>query len=416
MNQHELLLLEALKASLENKKLIWDHELPLETWTALFGLAESHKILPLVVDSALQTPAARLAPAEFISAYKRRSHTLMFTQIQKTAQFLNLYRTLQAHEITPLVVKGLVCRELYPNPDLRLSSDEDLLVAEADFEKAIEVLKSCGLKPRVEVENVDAVDEIGLISDDGLSYIELHKYLFAPDSDSLGDFNTFFADSFERCVSMQVQGTTIYTMEPGMHLFYLICHALKHFLHSGFGIRQVCDIVMFANTYGSEIDWQKLLKDCRALHAETFTAAIFKIGEKYLTFDAGRACYPVEWQKIKIDETELLLEILESGIYGNSSMSRRHSAKMTLEAAASVKKGKKAGNTILSAAFPAAKDLEGRYPYLKEKPYLLPLAWTSRIATYHKETKAMRNNSVAEAVKIGKQRIELLEKYGIINN
>lgn len=414
MNQHETLLLEALKASLENKKMTWDHEIFPGTWTALFDLAESHKVLPLVVDSALQTPAARLAPAELVSVIKRRGHSLMFTQIQKTTEFLNLYRTLQAHKITPLVVKGIVCRELYPNPDLRISSDEDLLVAESEFATAIEVLKSCGLKPRTEVENLDDVDEIGLISDNGLSYIEIHKYLFAPNSDSLGDFNAFFAESFNKCISMQVQGTTIYTMEPGMHLFYLVCHALKHFLHSGFGIRQVCDIVMFANAYGSEIDWKKLLADCRELHAEKFTAAIFKIGKNYLTFDEERACYPKEWQEIKIDETELLLELLESGIYGGSTMSRRHSSKMTLEAVAVGKNGKKPGNTVISAAFPPAKDLEGRYPYLKEKPYLLPLAWTSRIVTYHKETKAIQNNTATEAVKIGKQRIELLKKYGII--
>lgn len=414
MNQHENLLLEVLRVSLENKRLTWDHEISLETWTALFDLAESHKVLPLVVDSALQTPAARLASADLMSAVKRRSHALMFTQIQKTAEFLNLYRTLQAHKITPLVVKGIICRELYPNPDLRLSSDEDLLVEASEFATAIEVLKSCGLKPRTEVENLDDVDEISLISDNGLSYIELHKYLFAPDSDSLGDFNAFFADSFKKCISMQVQWTTIYTMEPGMHLFYLICHALKHFLHSGFGIRQVCDIVMFANAYGSEIDWKKLLAGCKELHAEKFSAAIFKIGKNYLTFDEERACYPKEWQEIEIDETELLLELLESGIYGGSSMSRRHSSKMTLDAVAVGKNGKKSGNVVISAAFPPAKDLEGRYPYLKEKPYLLPLAWTSRIVTYHKETKSMQNNTATEAVKIGKQRIELLKKYGII--
>lgn len=414
MNQHETLLLEALKASLSNKIPNWDQEFSKETWNALFSLAESHKVLPLVVDSALKTPAAHLAPAELMSAMKRRSHTLMFTQIQKTAQFLNLYQTLQAHKITPLVVKGLVCRELYPKSDLRLSSDEDLLVAESDFEKAIEVLKSCGLRLRAKVDDLSQVTEVGMISDDGISYIELHKYLFSPNSDSFENYNTYFTDSFKNCTAMQIQGTTIYTLEPEMHLFYLICHALKHFLHSGFGIRQICDIVLFANAYGSEIDWQKLLTDCKELHAEKFTAAIFQIGKKYLTFDEERACYPKQWQEIEIDETELLLEVLESGIYGGSTMSRRHSSKMTLDAATASKLGKKKGNAMLSAAFPPAKDLEGRYPYLKEKPYLLPLAWTRRFMAYYREIRLLQNNTATEAVKIGNKRIELLKKYGII--
>ena len=204
------------------------------------------------------------------------------------------------------------------------------------------------------------------------------------------------------------------TMNPSVHLFYLICHAFKHFLHSGFGLRQVCDITMFANAYGKEIDWQTLLNQCREIHADKFAAALFKIGKNYLTFDFVKACYPKQWQDIDIDEEELLIELLHSGIYGGSTMSRRHSAKMTLEAAASVKNGKKVKNTVLSAALPPAKDLEGRFPYLKEKPYLLPLAWTSRILKYQKETKIMDNNSAAETIKIGNERIQLLKKYGII--
>jgi hypothetical protein len=87
---------------------------------------------------------------------------------------------------------------------------------------------------------------------------------------------------------------------------------------------------------------------------------------------------------------------------------------MTLEAAASMKNGKRVGNTVIRTAFPPAKDLEGGFSYLKEKPYLLPLVWTSRILKYQKETKRMDNNSAAETIKIGKERIRLMKKYGII--
>ena len=69
---------------------------------------------------------------------------------------------------------------------------------------------------------------------------------------------------------------------------------------------------------------------------------------------------------------------------------------------------------MLNSAFPSAKALQGRYPCLKDKPYLLPMAWIDRMITYHKETKVMKNNTAAEAVMIGKQRIALLKMYGII--
>ena len=127
-------------------------------------------------------------------------------------------------------------------------------VSEEDFEKAIKILESCGMKLKESL--IEGTSEAALISEKGSSYIELHRQLFANGSKAYGELNAYFADCFESKVSLEVQGSTVYTMEPGLHLFYLFCHAFKHFLHGGFGIRQVCDIIMFAGTYGKEIDWQ----------------------------------------------------------------------------------------------------------------------------------------------------------------
>ena len=110
----------------------------------------------------------------------------------------------------------------------------------------------------------------------------------------------------------------------------------------------------------------------------------------------------------------MLMDLLDSGIYGNANMSRKHSSNMTLDAVAADKNGKKAGNTVLKSLFPSAKKLEGRYPYLKKHPILLPIAWTNRILKYRKETVAGGDNAAADSVKIGNQRIELMKKYGII--
>lgn len=414
MKPHEQLFLEALKASLTNITVNWTNPLTTEDWQSLFALAESHKVLALIFHAVYSCPAAAQMDQQLFAFIKQRVRTLTLNQVQKTVEFLSLYEKFQKENITPLVVKGLICRELYPNPDLRISSDEDLLTTDDQFAKAIEVLKSCHMRPLKTEEADETEDEIGFVATKGLSYIELHRQLFSEKSEAYGDLNRYFENCFDEKICINVQGTCVYTLEPGAHLFYLICHAVKHFLHSGFGLRQVCDVVLFANTYGKEIDWQKLLVQCREIRADKFAAALFKIGKNYLTFDFERACYPKSWQAIEIDEEELLMELLQSGIYGSSTMSRRHSAKITLEAATSVKTGKKSGNAVITTVFPPAKELESRFPYLKEKPYLLPLAWTSRILKYRKETKMMNNNSAAEAIKIGNERVELLKKYGII--
>ena len=414
MNTQEQVFLEALKASLTNTTVTWTTPLSTEEWQSLFALAESHKVLPLIFHAVYSCPAAAQMDKQLFALTKRRMLTLTLNQVQRTAEFLSLYQKFQQENITPLVVKGLICRELYPNPDLRISTDEDLLTTDDQFAKAIEVLKSCDMKP-LKAETIDeTADEIGFVAAKGLSYIELHRQLFSEKSEAYGNLNEYLKNCFEEKVLVNVQGTSIYTLEPGTHLFYLICHALKHFLHSGFGLRQVCDIVMFANAYGDRIDWQKLIIQCQEIRADKFAAALFKIGKNHLIFDEEKACYPDVWKLIEVEETPLLEELLGSGIYGDSSMSRKHSSSMTLDAVAAWKKGRTKGNVVLNSAFPSAKALQGRYPYLKEKPYLLPVAWMNRMITYYKETKSMKHNTAAESVMIGKQRITLLKKYGII--
>ena len=59
----------------------------------------------------------------------------------------------------------------------------------------------------------------------------------------------------------------------------------------------------------------------------------------------------------------------------------------------------------------------GRYPYLKEKPYLLPVAWINRILKYGKETAGgSADNNAAQSIKIGNGRVALLKEYGIIGS
>lgn len=409
------LFLQAMRASLENKKVDWETALETEQWLTLFQLAEAHHVLPLIYDAVYSCPAARKSEENFFAPYKRRAVQMVMLQTQKTSEFLRLYEKLREAGIMPCVVKGIICRSIYPNPDYRMSGDEDILIPAEQFPLCHETMLSYGMTLSEPEMDINEAYEVPYGKMGSPIYIELHKSLFPPDSAAYGDLNRFFEGITERLVEVQVQGISVYTMAPADHLFYLICHAFKHFLHSGFGIRQVCDIVLYANAYGDQIDWERMVENCREIRAELFTTALFKIGEKYLCFDADKACYPAVWRELDVDENAMLEDLLDSGIYGGSNMSRKHSSNITLNAVSAQKQGKKAGNHVLKTVFPSAKALEGRYPYLKEHPYLLPAAWASRLIHYQKELRQTSGNDAAESIRIGNQRIELMRQYGIID-
>ena len=372
-----------------------EEDLSPEEWDALFSLARQQKLLPLIFESLCRTQAGKALPR--FPALKREVISQVMLQARKTALLHRVLTALTGAGLHPLVVKGAVCRSLYPQPDHRPSSDEDLLILPEETGKCHEILTALGLFTEADPGSDDY--EIPYHQQNGPLYIELHRQLFPPESEAYGSLNRFFSDAHLRSVTID----GIPTLEPTDHLFYLICHAFKHFLHSGFGLRQVCDILLFAGSF--EIDWDILLENCRRIRADRFAAAIFRIGQRHLGFDTPLP----RFDSIRVDEMPMLLDLLDAGIYGGATLSRRHSSNITLEAAKAAGKKK----TPLGASlFPSAKKLEGRYPWLKDKPWLLPAAWASRIGSYLKESRS--GNSSAEALKIGKERVELLKYYGIL--
>lgn len=415
MNRSDKLLLEALKASLKNEKVTWDFEISVEDWELLLKKAEIHLVLPMIYEAVYSCPAAQPVFAEKLAPMKRQIVQKVMIQVMKTDEFLRLYKHLNGKGIYPAVVKGIVCRQLYPNPDYRSSGDEDMLIDPSWFVSCHEAMQEYGMEAFMDEERLMTEYEVPYGKKGSPISIELHKSLFPQESDAYGELNQFFVDVHETAVPIEVQGTKIKTLNYADHLFYLICHAFKHFLHSGFGIRQVCDIIMFANAYGEMVDWHNILTKCQKISAHKFAAALFKIGKKYLVFDEEKAGYIDEWKKIDVDENALLEDLLMSGIFGDSDMSRKHSSTITLNAVTAQKEGKKAKTNIVKTIFPNLKSMKSKYSYLEKYPYLLPVAWGQRILKYRKESQNSEGNKASESIKIGNQRVELLKEYDIIN-
>ena len=402
MNEINSAFLNILKCALSGVKAPDLHHFTQNQWETLISLSMEQKVLPLVYDvihSQLPLPQLRTTA---------RHHIMV--QTMKTDSFIRLYEKFRANGVRPIVVKGIVCRSLYPKPDLRPSSDEDILVDPYQLAKVVNTLEQYGLSTS---ETDPNAYEFPFRSRKDPLYIELHRSLFQPKSDSYGHWNELFSDVFGSDYEIEYLNTRIRTLTPTQHLLYLICHALKHFVHSGFGIRQVSDMVLFANHYGHDIDWKLLHEQCKRIHAECFAASVFEIGFRYLTFDPDLACYPAYWRSIAADPSNLLDDMLCSGIYGTVSATRQHSSNMTLNAMRS-DGGVGQKSSILRSIFPAAKDISGQYPYLNRNPILLPCAWIHRICKYGKELFSNQNSSAIESVQIGKQRVELLRQYGVI--
>lgn len=364
-----------------------------------FHLAESHMILPMVMDAC--------ANASDFPYYAKRAYWETITQAQRSADFLLLYEYLKGKELSPLILKGILCRSLYLNPEQRLSADEDFLIDPEDVSHYHEALLAYGLQPADPAQDIRQAYEITYTEKDSLLYLEVHTQLFPPSS-AYSRLNDLFADIRARSISEKVYSTVIRTLSCRDHLLYLILHAYKHFLYSGFGIRQCADILLYSLQYQNEIDWNSVQNDLVNAGAYDFSRAIYKIGFVHLLKTAS--FLPEDWNICSIDEVPLLEDIMASGLYGTSSFSRLHSSNITLHAMEESGKG----SGVLRSIFLPLDSMKGKYPYLKKAPYLLPFAWIQRIRTYVKESKQVHADDMLESVKIGRGRVELLKMYHMI--
>lgn len=406
MNRENILFLQAFRAALEDKTVPWGPEVTPEALAGVMNLAERHKVLPMIYQSVRGSEAAALADPQWLARYRCATMHAVMLQTRKAAELMPVLEAMRNAGVKPLVVKGIICRRLYPHPDQRFSTDEDILVPQERFADCHRALESCGLATK-DPESEDY--ELPYFSREGSLYLEIHKSLFPPENEAFGSLNRFFQDAADRAITID----GVPTMGHTDHMLYLICHAYKHFIHSGFGLRQVSDMMLFAMEWGSRIDWGYVLDCAKQIRAERFAATLFRIGEEYLGFSPEKASYPADWQALAGAPEALLEDLLGAGIYGSADMSRQHSSTITLNAVADSHRGKR-GGSIVKTVFPSAEKLEKDYPYLKKSAALLPLAWAQRLVKYAKES-GTADNRATESVRVGRERVALLRQYGILD-
>ena len=379
-------------------------EIPAENvdWSAVFALAGQQKLTPLLFEAARKAPAAAENAALF-AAVKQQVIGQVLHQTLRAAEFAALYGDLRAAGLHPVVVKGQLCSRLYPLQDHRISADDDLYIPEAEFPACHARLLANGLTTDTPADELAAADEVSYTKEGSPLYIELHRHLFDSSEDAHDDLNRFFADLHP----VEIDG--FLAMPPHEHLLYLILHAYKHFVRSGIGLRQFCDIGLWARAYHDQIDWLRLHDQCRTVHAATFAAAAFCIAANDLGIELD---LPAPWEDT-MDVAPLLHDTLCGGVYGSNDYMRLHASTVTLNAVRASRTGGR--SSVLRTVFPPRSALARRYPYLKKHTWLLPAAWVQRLAHYASEKQSGADNSASGSIKLAKERIELMKRYGIMD-
>ena len=400
--------LQLLKASINKSEVKINNV----NWQSILQLSNIHKVLPLVYEALYKSEEFKKTDEDFQKYLKTTSMQIIYNQIQRSERFLQLYEEFNKKGLKILVFKGIILRELYPIPDERISGDEDLLIKKEDLKKAEEILKSKDMDRILSQEEEEDVYHY-FCKKTGL-HLELHTGLFGNSSEIYKKMEKTFQGVFDDSEKVIINNVTINTFSLDKHFLYVICHAMKHFVSSGIGIRQICDIVMYINKYYDKINWNYIWQEVSNFGYETLFVNFLQIGIDYLGLDEKKITYVKNKNKYYINTKNLLEDIIDGGIYGASNQSRLNAANMSLDAFNNGANSKI--NSNLAAIFPKADNLKKRYKYLENHPFLLPIAWISRISTYIKDRGSISNVGLTakETIAVGNKRIDLLKEYKLI--
>lgn len=384
--------------------------LSFDEWRAVIALARAHNVLALLFEKASEDENFTALPEYQQLIFETMS--LVAGQARRTETFLSLYKQFLKVDIYPIVMKGIICRQLYGEYcDHRPSGDEDILIRKSEYERVKKVLVENGYTPEIESVTAEYLEKLQEISFSNAStglLLEVHINPMGHDNHLRSRMNGFFTDVFENTTMVEIDGVSISTMNATDHFLFLLCHAFRHFTSGGFGIRQVLDMLLFAEHYYSEIDWNYIVKCAKEIHADRFFGDILSIGNRYLGFQLPSI----------LDEhcPEALLEdMLSNGAFGNTTQAQRTSVQMTNAALSNEEKGGRSTiKTLFRSIFPSKAWMIGMNPELIESPWLLPICWAKRWGRFLAHNRANGGNLAFESMKISKRRIELLKKYDIL--
>lgn len=289
----------------------------LVNWNELCSAARQHGVLALLYDPLTVRSDLPEAVKDTVTKYARR-----IVQQSYRLLFLTKYLTekMENAGLPVVVLKGVGTAAFYPVPEFRKSGDVDLLLADRSYlDRACEILQECGL---VRMKEQHALHHIAFCTKDGIE-VEIHTLLAEPfDHDKINHYlEKRLKNIGENVTNVDCMGVTLPILSGGYHAYELLLHMLQHFLRRGFGLKFLCDWVVFWNRTWPYEEQEKYKALVRESGLKSFSDIVTGTCVRYLGLKKER----IAWMDLPEEngvEADFLKEILEAEEFGKSESDR----------------------------------------------------------------------------------------------
>lgn len=247
------------KAADKNRELIL---LLLESkidWTYLLEMCVRHKILALVHFN-LDKIASEAVPKDVRGAFARFYQANVRKNLLLTAELLKILDLYHNHEIAAVPLKGaILAKQAYGNFGLRTTSDIDIVVREADFIPAQQLLVQSGYKAHSS-NNPQRVRQAQYNKPGTLLGVDLH-YAFSPRNHFISVDSTPF---WNNLTTSSLADREISVFNPEYMTIYLCLEGAKEHWRT---LNRICDLSELICS--QNINWKELLNAAKAIERQT---------------------------------------------------------------------------------------------------------------------------------------------------
>lgn len=359
-------IIDLLNASIHNTVPKLDYSRDVD-WNEVINEANEHSITGLIYpalknikDNNIDKDIIdKLKKHTFYSAVRQSNH------IKRTAEILKLFNE---NNIPVIVLKGLVVREYYPKPDLRTMCDSDVIIHKSDLERVRKLLLERGFH-----EEEDAGHHIAFMNA-GFN-LEIH-WTLANETFRKGQ-ECFQERIWDDAMKVKVGGVDTLSLSLEDLALHLCAHMASHMAISGFGVRQLSDLVLLVEHKGNEINWNEFKEKAKKSGLTQFSTGMFKVCNYLFGMEIPRGLN-IKNKDEDEDIIKLVVDdIFTGGVYGQRDLSFSFRAQVgyDIDDDSTFSMLKRYIQVIL----PPPSKLSDRYAYAKKYKILLPIAWIHHI-------------------------------------
>ena len=258
-------------------------------WGQLYQAALRHHLEAYLYFSVINVNGGRELPCPFeiFGLFKERFYTVASANVRLLHEAGCICQCLNENNIKVVLLKGIyLASEVYENQSLRPMVDIDLLIAESDLERSVELLSSLGFFPEKEYF-MEALNEtqihIPALIKRGTNPncpdipVELHWSIFRPKIKKNIDIDSLW----ERAIPVEIDGINSLALSLEDNINHFAVHISFDDLFAN-GLLPLMDIMKLLEKYNDVFCWDRLYEICSLSGTERHVFLTLFLAKKLL--------------------------------------------------------------------------------------------------------------------------------------